>query len=215
MVQNHFYDYKGSYLFSEDEMFPRENVDQVEFNNCLAPIVVSVKDAFAKASIDFERVISSIPFKVRNKAFIASLWNELILFRLMQIPEIEHDRLEGNRRRTYFKVGRSKVFVKKVDARYRTSNIETGQVAELREQLSTNMVDRSPVLFMGYQLDETGRHITDISVICRKGDKLEWVTDVINFNSNRRTLSTRVYITLDEEPDYNVSVKPGLKSKSV
>lgn len=57
MAKNHFYDYKGSYLFSEEEMFPRENVDQAEFNTCLAPIVGSVVDSFATARVDFERVI--------------------------------------------------------------------------------------------------------------------------------------------------------------
>lgn len=196
-------------------MFPRENVDQAEFNTCLAPIVGSVVDSFATARVDFERVISSFPFEVRNKTCIASLWNELILGRLMRAPGIEYGRIEGNRRRVYIKVGRSMVFVKKVDSRYRTSNIETGQVAELREQLSSDVNDRSPALFMGYQLDETGRHITDISIICRRGDQIEWITDVLNFNRRSRTVSTRVYITLDDEPDYKVSVKPGLRSKSV
>lgn len=215
MVKNHFYDYEGSYLFSKEEMFPRESVERADFNISFAPISMKVKDAILAASVEIDNIMSIYPHFVRNKALIASLWNDLILEKIVRTRGIESGRLQGNKRRAFFKVGRSKVFVKKVDTAYRTSNIETGQVAEFRDQLSSNANDRSPVLFLGYQLDETGRHITNASIICRRGEQLEWVTDVLNFNDAPRTFKTRVFITLDDEPDYKVSVKPGLKSKSV
>ena len=207
-------DYKSSYLFSKEEMFPRETVLQTEFNAAFQPIAVRVMSAISSAGDCYNDFIKDHPFMERdNKGFPAFFWNCLIREQLSMLPEIEWDHTNGLSRRFYIKVGNAKLFPKKIDEKYSTVNIETAIVQMYREQLTDDESDTDTVLILGYQFDETKRQIIDIVVVCRRGENIEWVTDVYDLCKSEKIRPTVVSLNVEYAAVSEPSVTPLIKPK--
>lgn len=207
--------YKSNYLFPKEEMFPRETVLQSEFNDAFKPMADVVVGAMNSACGTYHDFFNDHPLMERdNKSFPAIFWNSAIREQLLKIPQLECDYLEGAYRRLFLKIGRAKLFIKKVDHKYSTSNIETAAVQMYRDQLTDDEDDKDMVLILGYQLDETERHIIDVSVICRIGDRIEWVTDVYDLCNSEQNNSIATlkfeHPTINEQDEVEVTTKPNL-----
>lgn len=198
--------YKSNYLFPEEEMFPRLPVLKSEFESAFKPWIRDIIRAFREASKQYKEFLEQHPFALQRKSFSSHLWNFLITEQLGKIPGLNWDTLEGNLQRFYIKIDQTKLFVKKIDEHYNTKNIETAAVQQYREQLTNDINDKDPVLFLGYQLDDTRREIIDISIVCRKGDKLEWRIDVYKLHS--LTLDSTSVIPITHVSDTPMEYSP-------
>jgi len=199
--------YKSSYLFSNEEMFCRENVSQSEFEELFRPFASSVVNAIENAMTKFKVLRTEHPKGEKSRNFKATTLNSFITEELMNEPLLEWGEITGRKQRVFIKVGKYRLFVKKVDKKLRPANLKTKTVEMYDAQMSEDNEDKIPVLYLGYQLDVNWNNIVDVSIVCRKGDLIEWFLDlstIIEINEVHR---------LNVENGMNAEVEVTVKPK--
>ena len=75
----------------------------------------------------------------------------------------------------------------------------------IRYVLLLSHEDKIPVLYLGYQLDKNWNNIIDVSIVCRKGDAIEWFLDLSKLITQNEV--HRINIDNDKNTEVEVTVK--------
>lgn len=196
---------KSSFLFSNEEMFCRENVSQSEFEKLFRPFSDSVLNAIENAMAKFKVLREEHPKGEKSRNFKATTLNSFITEELMNEEMLKWGEITGRKQRVFIEIGKYRLFVKKVDKKLRPANLKTKTVEMYDAQMSEDNEDKIPVLYLGYQLDKNWNNIIDVSIVCRKGDAIEWFLDLSKLITQNEV--HRINIDNDKNTEVEVTVK--------
>lgn len=159
------------FLFTDEEMYPRENADRNSVVEAFNPIVNQVVDCIIQAGNDYQVYAESHPVARRENNFVSTMLHGLMIEKLQQIPDVHAEKI-GKTRNTILRYGSYKLWVKKLDNDGKP-NINKTKSSVKRINQRVDGTDTLPMLILGYQLDDVQR-ITNISICYMQGDKHLW-----------------------------------------
>ena len=190
------------FLFSDEEMNPRQNAVRDEVLTAFTPMASSLVTKIIEAGDNYLEFAENHPVARQESTFPSSTLHGLIIEKL---SEIEGIRLtKPSKRNTIIEIGSYKVWVKKLDERgLPWVNDTKSSVKRINQKAEGE--DVMPVLILGYQLNQI-EHISQVTLSYMEGDQHLWAPiDLGDMAANNQIAAMTVPST--EEPV--VGVKPG------
>ncbi len=195
---------KQIYLFSDEDMNPRQNADRDEVLNTFTPLAHIIVTKILEAGDCYLEIAEKHPVARLEHTFTSSTLHALIIEKMSQIEGVH--RTIHRKRNSFLEIGSYKVWVKKLDDRNLPSVNDTKSSVKRIYQKAEGE-DIIPVLILGYQLDQIER-ISKIKLIYIEGDQYLWAPiDLGDMAASAQAVSISQPVT--DEPE--VKVKPGKK----
>lgn len=195
---------RQTFLFSDEEMNPRQNADRNEVLNTFGPLADIIVTKMLDAGNCYLAIAERHPVARQEHTFPTSTLHGLIIEYLTQIEGVRRSVI--NKRNSFFEIGIYKVWVKKLDNRNLPWVNDTKSSVK-RVNQKADGEDVMPVLILGYQLDQIER-ISKIQLVYIEGDQHLWAPidlgDIAATNQTMPLVAPAV-----EEPV--VKVKPSKK----
>lgn len=204
--------YKGSYLFSEEEMYPRKKVSQSEFEESISGVSMQIVNACYDGFRECLDLSQTHRGAARMRNFKPTNLNSLMAEKLMESFQ-DSSGIDSDGR-FYLSIGGGKLFLKKVDSSFKHKNIQTKNVGMYNKQLSASNQDSSPITFIGYQVDESYTNITGVYAIHYENGDISWVSDVEYIASKSNEAISLNYLKDNDVDEVSVAVKGGKQRKA-
>lgn len=159
------------FLFTDEEMCPRENAERNSVIEAFNPIASQVVDCIINAGNDYQAYAENHPIARRENNFASTMLHGLIIEKLQLIPNVHAEKI-GKTSNTILRYGSYKLWVKKLDDDGKP-NINKTKSSVKRINQRVDGTDTMPMLILGYQLDDVQR-ITNISICYIQGEKHLW-----------------------------------------
>jgi hypothetical protein len=82
------------------------------------------------------------------------------------------------------------IFIKKLTNKKRPANIKTIANDIIINQLTNSKLDKQQNVFLGYTASKNLSHITGVYAVCIDGDKILWVSDLIQYAAQHTTVTS-------------------------
>lgn len=198
---------KMGYLFSKEEMYPRESAIREEVINAISPLADDIVNGIIKANNSYLAFADTHAIARRQNNFVTTTLHGLIIEQLATISSVEIQQL-NNSGNSILRIGKYLVWLKKLDDKG-MPNINKTKSSTKRINQLVDGNDTTPLLILGYTLDDIQR-INGISLSYLEGEKQLWAPiDIMQIISSKS-----VAITSEADETVNVTVKPGKKRKS-
>jgi len=161
---------REQYLFSDEEMNPRQNADREEVLGVFTPLATDIVMKILEAGDCYLGIADNHPVARQEHTFPSSVLHGLIIEYLSQINGVS--RYPFCSRNSILEIGAYKVWVKKLDGRGMPWVNETKSSVKRVNQKAEGE-DDMPVLILGYQLNQL-EHISQIQLIYIEGDQHIW-----------------------------------------
>lgn len=159
------------FLFTDEEMCPRENADRDSVIKAFNPIASQVVDCIIQAGNDYQAYAENHSIARRENNFVSTMLHGLMIEKLQQIPDVYAEKI-GKTGNTILRFDSYKLWVKKLDDAGKPKiNKTKSSVKRINQRVDG--ADTLPMLILGYQLDDVQR-ITNISICYMQGDKHLW-----------------------------------------
>lgn len=192
---------RSSFLFTDEEMNPRQNANRDEVRRALTPLANNIVAKIFEAGDCYLQYAEGHPIARLENTFCASNMHGLIIEHLSQIKGVRITQIsKGN---SILEIGSYKVWIKKLDDNGMPwVNVTKSSTKRIYQKAEGG--DTSPMLILGYQLDEIER-ISHIYILYLEGDQHLWAPIDIGAiaASNQISMTT---ISSGDEP--MVTVKP-------
>lgn len=206
------FSYKGSYLFSEEEMYPRKKVSQSEFEESISGVSVQIVNACYDGLRECLELSLAHSGAARMRNFKPTTLNSLMNGKLMESFK-DSSGIDSDGR-FYLLIGEGKLFLKKVDSGFKHKNIPTKKVGMYNNQLSCSDQDSFPITIIGYQVDESYTNIIGIYAIHYENGDISWVSDVEYIASKSNDAISLNYLNDNDVDEVSVAVKGGKQRKA-
>lgn len=172
MIKNDIHNLRNlqGFLFSDEEMNPRQNADRDEVVNTFGPIADSIVAKILEAGDCYLTIAEQHPVARQEHTFPSSTLHGLIIEYLTQIEGVRRSLI--SKRNSFLEIGLYKVWVKKLDERNLPwVNDTKSSVKRVNQKADGD--DFMPVLILGYQVDKMER-ISKIQLIYIEGNQHLW-----------------------------------------
>ena len=203
---------KGSYLFTEEEMYPRKKVSQSEFEESISGVAMQIVNACYDGFQECLELSKAHSGAARMRNFKPTILNSFMDEKLMESFK-DSSGIDSDGR-FYLSIGEGKLFLKKVDSGFKHKNIPTKNVGMYNNQLSASDQDSSPITIIGYQVDESYTNITGVYAIHYENGDISWVSDVEYIASNSNEAISLNYLKDNDVDEVSVAVKGGKQRKA-
>lgn len=146
---------RTGFLFTDEEMYHRENADRNNVIEAFAPIASQLVERIIKAGNDYQHYAEKHPVARRENNFVSTMLHGLIIEELQQIPDMQAEKI-GKTSNTILRFGTYKIWVKKLDDDGKP-NINKTKSSVKRINQCVDGSDTLPMLILGYQLDDIQR----------------------------------------------------------
>ena len=195
---------RQTFLFSDEEMNPRQNADRNEVLNTFGPLADIIVTKMLDAGNCYLAIAEQHPVARQEHTFPTSILHGLIIEYLTQIEGVR--RTVISKRNSFLEIGIYKVWVKKLDNRNLPwVNDTISSVKRVNQKADGE--DVMPVLILGYQLDQIER-ISKIQLVYIEGDQHLWAPiDLGDIVATNQTMP----IVVPAAEELVIKVKPGKK----
>lgn len=159
------------FLFTDEEICPRENADRKKVVEDFEPIIGQIVERIIKAGNNYQLYAVDHPVARRENNFVSTNLHGLIIEEIQQIKDVYAEKI-GKTSNTILRYGSYKIWVKKLDDDGKP-NVNKTKSSVKRINQRADGSDTLPMLILGYQLDDVQR-ITSISICYMQGDKHLW-----------------------------------------
>ena len=206
MIRNNIHNLRNlqGFLFSDEEMNPRQNADRDEVLNTFGPLANSLVTKILEAGDCYLAIAEQHPVARQEHTFPSSILHGLIIEYLTQIEGVKKSLIST--RNSFLEIGLYKVWVKKLDERNQPW-VNNTKSSIKRVNQKADGEDVLPVLILGYQLDLLER-ITKIQLIYIEGDQHLWAPIDLGSMAATNQVESISVLAADE---LVVKVKPGKK----
>lgn len=204
--------YKGSYLFSEEEMYPRKKVSQSEFEKSISSFSIQIVSACNDGLQESLLLFKSYRGAALMRNFRPTVLNSLVAEKLKKSLG-EKTGIDSNER-FFLSIGGNKLIVKKVDSKYRHKNIPTKNVRMFNNQLTVSNQDCSPIIVIGYQVDKSYTCITGVYAIHYEDGAISWISDIESLASKSNEAISLNYLKDNDVNEVSVAIKGGKQRKA-
>jgi hypothetical protein len=176
--------YRGNYLFTDEQLFERKHADQQNFERTFKDEMPEFISLFQNSFERLKSIRSSIEPSSRDRNLNAVLMSGFVKGELAKlygrIVKVDH-----TGRPYYSKDQQWMLYFKKLNANtFLPDNIETKHVKELHKQLSLDLLDRSPIIFIGYTVSANWEYLTGIYAVYIRNGSVIWRTNLGDHMSN-------------------------------
>ena len=206
MIRNNIHNLRNlqGFLFSDEEMNPRQNADRNEVLNTFGPMADSIVAKMLEAGDCYLTIAEQHPVARQEHTFPSSNLHAFIIEYLSQIEGVRLTKFV--KRNSFLEIGSYKVWVKKLDER-NLPWVNDTKSSVMRANQKADGEDVQPVLILGYQLDQAER-ISKVQLIYIEGDQHLWAPiDLGDMAATNQVMPMAVPAA--DEPE--VKVKPGKK----
>lgn len=206
MFRNNIHNLRNlqGFLFSDEEINPRQNADRDEVLNTFGPMADCIVAKMLEAGDCYLAIAEQHPVARQEHTFPSSTLHGLIIEYLTQIEGVRRSLI--SKRNSFLEIGLYKVWVKKLDERNLPWVNDTKSSVK-RVNQKADGEDVMPVLILGYQLDQTER-ISKIRLIYIEGNQHLWAPiDLGDMVATHQVMPMAVPAA--DEPE--IKVKPGKK----
>lgn len=172
MVRNNILNLRirEQFLFTDEEMNPRQTADREEVLNVFTPLAHSIVSKILEAGDCYLEIAERYPIARQESTFTSSFLHGLIIEKLSQIETVRLT--QPTKRNSIVEIGSYKVWVKKLDERGLPWINETkSSVKRINQKVEGE--DNLPILILGYQLSQL-EHISQITLLYIEGDQHLW-----------------------------------------
>jgi hypothetical protein len=195
-------------LFPDSELITRKSTNQQEFEESIkGEHAVNIVTACSLGVSKAKALISLTSRTFQNRNFCSNLVNSYIQGFLTEEYVSESVFCKG--RRFCVRIDGHQLFCKKLDKKFRPSNIKTKAVVMYNEQKSKDEGDVLPITYIGYQLSPNYCELIGVYAVHISGENIEWISDLIELavSDNCTTLDVR---NINEEIDISVTPKKNI-----
>ena len=206
MIRNNINNLRNlqGFLFSDEEMNPRQSADRNEVLDTFVPMADSIVVKMLEAGDCYLAIAEQHPVARQEHTFPSSTLHGLIIEYLTQIEGVRRSMI--SKRNSFLEIGSYKVWVKKLDER-NLPWVNDTKSSVMRANQKADGEDVLPVLILGYQLDPSER-ISKIQLIYIEGDQHLWAPiDLGDMAASNQVVP--MVVPAAAEPE--VKVKPGKK----
>jgi hypothetical protein len=205
---------KNSYLEGFDVIL-RKSTSQKEFETSFRTLSHSIVEAVEGGMATFQEYRSAYPEQCRMRNVPATVLNANVFVRLKHVEGLQYGEINGRKKRSYIEAFGHKLFVKKLDERFKPFNIETDTIERYNSQQSDDECDTLPITYLGYQVDEQYRHITGVYAIHMENGALSWKSDLSLLASENAPEERRIIVESGfAENEVTVSIKEKNKKQA-
>lgn len=167
---------KSRQLFRDSEMIDRKKTSLIDFEESLkGDIAYNIITACEKGvQISAEQICATKP-TFQNRNFKANLVNSNIQGHLAELFPLDSGICKGHR--FFLKVNGHRLFPKKIDKKYRPSNIPTKAVSMYNDQMSDDASDTMPITYIGYRVSSSFTELLGVYAVHMSGGDIEWIID--------------------------------------
>ena len=201
MIRNNINNLRNiqGFLFSDEEMSPRQDADRDAVLNAFSPLANSIVTKLLEAGNCYLEIADQHPIARQEHTFQSSTLHGLIIENLSKIEGVRRFVIKKN---SFLEIGSYKVWVKKLDeSNLPWVNDTKSSVKRVNQKADGD--DVMPVLILGYHLDQIER-ISKIQLIYIEGGQHLWAPIDLG---NMAVISQEMPITVSAADELEVKVK--------
>lgn len=195
---------ESTQLFPDSEMIARKKTNQCDFEETMKgefanKIVLACEEGVSMAA---EQIRSTKP-SFQNRNYKPNLVNSCIQGFLTEQYPLDSGFCKGKR---YFViVNGHQLFCKKINEKFRPSNITTKTVFMYNDQKSDNVSDTLPITYIGYQVSPSFMELLGVYAVHMLGGDIEWISNLSDLAYKNSIIE---FANADHEENLDISVIP-------
>lgn len=191
--------YQQTNLFSEDELSPRTDAERNEVLNAFSPNALTIINAILGAGDNYLTFADNHYFARQQPNFAPCNINGLILEELVKTGLFNPRPMNNNTSQCVLLYNNFTIWIKKIDGTLKPRVNKTKSSYKKAYQME-EQGDKSPVLVLGYQLDDSQR-IQGVHLSYMLGEEHLWLPinlgDIASRSQNNSTMLTTEIVDLD------------------